>query len=326
MGNHSELTEHKTLISVIIPVYNVEEYLRTCLDSIASQTYSNLEIVLVDDGSTDKSPSICDEYQERDSRFRVIHKKNGGQSSARNEALDVATGEYISFVDGDDWLESDMYEVLINVINETGADIVACEEYNNRYGTKERKTISRNTREITVFADYDDIFSHIINSNPRLRFEIWNKLYKRDIIGETRFKTGQIYEEIYFQKIVMGRAKKVAYVDCALYNYRSLRPGSTVYSFDKKRLSKLEELDEYIRIFKERGRLDIANIYRQCAEGSVIDLYRMAVKQNKLDDDTRAVLIKKFKEYFKESGCRSVRHVVFRISPSLYDLCAAILK
>ena len=320
MGNHSELTERKTLISVIIPVYNVEEYLRTCLDSIASQTYSNLEIVLVDDGSTDKSPSICDEYQERDSRFRVIHKKNGGQSSARNEALDVATGEYISFVDSDDWLEPDMYEVLINVINETGADIVACEEYNNRYGTKERKTISRNTREITVFADYDDIFSHIINSNPRLRFEIWNKL------GETRFKTGQIYEEIYFQRLVMGRAKKVVHVDCALYNYRSLRPGSTVYSFDKKRLSKLEELDEYIGIFKERGRFDIANIYRQCAEESVIDLYRTAVKQNKLDDDTRAVLIKKFKEYFKESGCRSVRHVVFRISPSLYDLCAAILK
>ena len=127
MGNHSELTEHKTLISVIIPVYNVEEYIRTCLDSISSQTYSNLEIILVDDGSTDKSPGICDEYQERDSRFRVIHKKNGGQSSARNEALDIAKGEYVSFVDSDDWLESDMYEVLINVINETGANIVACE-------------------------------------------------------------------------------------------------------------------------------------------------------------------------------------------------------
>ena len=100
-------------ISVIVPVYNVENYLRRCVDSIINQTYKNLEIILVDDGSPDNCPVICDEYAQKDSRIKVIHKENGGLSSARNCGMDMATGEYIGFVDGDDWIESDMYKFLI---------------------------------------------------------------------------------------------------------------------------------------------------------------------------------------------------------------------
>lgn len=316
----------KPLISVIVPVYNVEDYLTKCLDSIACQTYDSFETILVDDGSTDQCPRMCDEYKERDSRFKVIHKSNGGLSTARNTALDIAKGEYVLFVDSDDWLEPNMLEVLASTATETDADIVVCEHYNNTYNTETRSTISRNTYEKKVLVDNDDIFLHILEPSPRIRFEVWNKLYKREIIGDTRFKEGQIYEDVYFQRVVLKRVKKMVHIDCALYNYLAIRPGNTVSSFDKKRLCKLKELNEYIKTFKQKGRTDIARIYQEYAAESVIDLYRTAVKNKKLDKDTRSILKREFKEYFKEDGNRSLRHVVFRISPSMYDLCAAVLK
>ncbi len=113
-------------ISVIVPIYKVEEYLHRCIDSIINQTYTNLEIILVDDGSPDNCPMICDEYAKKDSRIRVIHKKNGGLSDARNAGLEIATGEYIGFVDSDDWIHKDMYHILYKNIIEKDADIAEC--------------------------------------------------------------------------------------------------------------------------------------------------------------------------------------------------------
>ena len=104
------------MISVIVPIYNVEKYLARCVDSIVNQTYKNLEIILVDDGSPDRCPQMCDDYAEKDSRIKVIHKKNGGLSDARNAGMAVATGEYISFIDSDDWIETSMFELLLNNI------------------------------------------------------------------------------------------------------------------------------------------------------------------------------------------------------------------
>ena len=116
-------------ISVIVPVYKVEKFLDRCVESIVGQTYENLEIILVDDGSPDNCPSMCDKWAEKDSRIKVIHKENGGVSSARNAALDAATGDFIGFVDSDDWIEPDMYESLMMRIDETGKDIAVCSYY-----------------------------------------------------------------------------------------------------------------------------------------------------------------------------------------------------
>ena len=116
----------QALISVIIPVYKVEKYLDRCLESIVNQTYKNLEIILIDDGSPDNCPAICDEYAQKDSRIKVIHKANGGVSSARNKGIDVATGDYIGFVDSDDWIEPDMYETLIKNAEQYNSDISRC--------------------------------------------------------------------------------------------------------------------------------------------------------------------------------------------------------
>ena len=118
--------EKQPLISVIVPVYNVENYLPRCLDSIINQTYTNLEILLVDDGATDNSGKLCDEYAQKDNRIRVFHKENGGVSSARNMGLDNATGEYIAFVDSDDYIDKCMYEIMLNSSVQNNADIVVC--------------------------------------------------------------------------------------------------------------------------------------------------------------------------------------------------------
>lgn len=117
------------LISIIVPVYNVEKYLKECIDSVISQTYKNLEIILVDDGSTDKSGEICDEYSKKDSRIKVIHKENGGLSDARNVALDIAKGEYIGFVDSDDYVEKDMFETLYKLAEEHNTEISSISFY-----------------------------------------------------------------------------------------------------------------------------------------------------------------------------------------------------
>ena len=116
-------------ISVVVPVYNVEKYLRKCIDSIINQTYKNLEIILVDDGSPDKCGEICDEYAKKDNRVKVIHKKNAGVSSARNDGIDNATGEYIIFVDSDDWLEDNAIEIMVDKLNEYDYDCVFCNFY-----------------------------------------------------------------------------------------------------------------------------------------------------------------------------------------------------
>ena len=132
-----------TMISVIVPVYNVEPYLRKCLDSIVNQTYRDFEILIIDDGSTDGSGRICDEYAEKDSRIKVFHTENRGLSCARNLGLAEAKGEWIGFVDSDDWIEPDMYEVLIRRAEETGADVVECSHYKELDG----KTITARKRE-----------------------------------------------------------------------------------------------------------------------------------------------------------------------------------
>ena len=119
----------KSLVSVIVPIYKVEKYLNKCVDSIINQSYKNLEIILVDDGSPDKCGEICDKYAEKDSRVKVIHKENGGLSDARNAGIDIAKGDYLLFVDSDDWITSNICEVLIKNANDNLSDIIACNQY-----------------------------------------------------------------------------------------------------------------------------------------------------------------------------------------------------
>lgn len=180
------------LISVIVPVYNVEKYLARCVDSIIAQTYSNLEIILVDDGATDRSGLICDEYAQKDSRIRVIHKENGGLSDARNAGLDVANGELIGFIDSDDYIAPDMYEVLYQNLKSRNADIATCGVFNC---FPNRIIPDQNETGILVLNSYEAIRNALESSN--LPLYAWNKLYKKYLFSNVRFPVGKIYEDAF---------------------------------------------------------------------------------------------------------------------------------
>ena len=181
----------KDLISVIIPVYRVEKYLEKCIESVLKQTYTNLQIILVDDGSPDNCGKICDEYAKKDSRIEVIHKINGGLSDARNVGINRANGRYIGFVDSDDYIKEDMYEKLINLIKEYDADISIC----NLYDVIDGKEYVRNKDNgIHEYSRIDILKEILLDKN--IQSYAWNKLYKKELFDEIKYPIRKKYEDI----------------------------------------------------------------------------------------------------------------------------------
>lgn len=207
-------------VSVIIPVYNVEKYLEECIESVIKQTYKNLEIILVDDGSKDNSGYICDEYKKKDERIKVIHKPNGGLSDARNVGIDIAKGEYIAFLDSDDYIEEDMYEILVKNIEKANADISICQVY---YVYKDEK---RTTHTPNVYLEMDSCNAiKYVNMLGYFTVAAYDKLYKREIFESIRYPVGKINEDWYVICEVFDKANKVVYSSEPKYNYRK-RKGS----------------------------------------------------------------------------------------------------
>lgn len=213
------------MLSVIIPVYKVEKYLARCVDSVLGQTFSDFELILVDDGSPDKSPEICDNYAKKDSRVKVIHKENGGISSARNAGLEVCKGDYIFFIDSDDWLSDN--DVLLDFIKKAKAensDFVYA-FMNNATDTTEIE-IKCNER----FSDESLFFL----SNPYL-FSAWNKVYKRTLLQFINFVPGRVNEDVDVIPLVFCNAKKVSRLNRATYNYYQNPSSITRSKFSEKR-------------------------------------------------------------------------------------------
>ena len=207
------------MISVIVPVYNVEAYLRRCLDSILNQTCRDFELLLVDDGSTDCSGRICEEYAQKDGRIEVFHKANGGISSARNLGLNNATGDYISFIDSDDWVEPDFLEVLLRLLLANNADISQC------FYIKETSKI-RDENLPVIRTDSSEIFEgretlhNLFDKRMSFRTVLaWNKLYKRRLFESLRFPEGIIFEDEAFTHEVLYQSDKLVVNDSTLYHY-----------------------------------------------------------------------------------------------------------
>lgn len=216
------------LISVIVPVYKVEKYLDECIESIVNQTYRNLEIILVDDGSPDNCPQMCDDWAKKDERICVIHKENGGVSSARNAGLDVCKGEYIAFVDSDDWLEPDMYETMVRQIKDNC--LIVCEY------TKSNSTDADFVKELneTVYFKRTE-FSELL-SNGRINSPV-NKLYKQNQLNNIRFhKDISLGEDLLFNLEVLQSSKAdILFISEPLYHYRCEEKNtlSTKYRSDR---------------------------------------------------------------------------------------------
>ena len=231
-----------TKISVIIPVYNVENYLKECLDSITNQTLKDMEIICIDDGSTDNSPDILKEYSKKDKRIKIITKENGGQATARNLGIKESQGEYIAFVDSDDFIEPTMMEKLYTKAKDNNLDIAMCKiaTYNNQ--TEE---IKDNVwyYMLGVFRDFEkDIFNHKDTKEFTCNIAVtpYNKIYKTTLLKENNilFPEGLIFEDEKFFYDTYLRANKVSIVDEFLYYYRINRKGSTVDIEKEKPLEK----------------------------------------------------------------------------------------
>lgn len=213
------MIEKNKLISVIVPVYNVASYIRVCLDSICGQSYRNLEIILVDDGSTDASGRICDEYARRDSRIVVIHKQNGGLADARNAGLAAANGYYIGFVDSDDWIEESMYEKMYALCEEYHLDlIISCFVEEGGYCNSTRRKFT----DKFILLDKESLLNYYILNNTQcfITNAVWDRLYKRTLLCGLNFPKGRNYEDICYTTKAFLSAEKAGYIDAGLYHYR----------------------------------------------------------------------------------------------------------
>ncbi len=207
------------LISVIVPVYKVEKYIEKCVDSIISQTYDNLEIILVDDGSPDKCPHICDRYKKMDGRIKVIHKENGGLSSARNAGLDICSGEYIAFIDSDDCIAEDYIEKLYSAMETENADIALCDflytgsltDYNNEYNQLHFPRFTADGREV--------VRRYYSAENGTALVVAWGKLYRRELFRTLRYPVGRIHEDEFVFAELMLNCKKAVWIEEKLYFY-----------------------------------------------------------------------------------------------------------
>lgn len=251
-------------ISVIVPVYKVEPYLDKCISSIANQTYRNLEIILVDDGSPDSCPAMCDAWAEKDSRIRVIHKPNGGLSDARNAGMAVATGELMAFVDSDDWIAPDMYEHLYQRLTEDSSDIAAC-------GVQmiwENKTPSRMlTRDGNCVLNQEEAMRAIIEESW-LKQPVWYKLYTTALVRDVLFPKGKCHEDVFWSYQAVGKAKKVSISDHIGYYYLQ-RSGSIMgEGYSVKRLDAIEAKEQRCTYMYKRfpalSALSIKDLWLTC--------------------------------------------------------------
>lgn len=203
------------LISIIVPVYNVEQYISRCIDSLLSQSYKNLEILLIDDGSTDSSGNICDEYANKYNNVHVYHKKNGGLSSARNLGLEKINvrSRYVGFVDSDDFVHPNMYKVLYDNLIESDSDISVC-NFEKVYDDNYPLEVINNVSVVNSINLIENYFDHL-----EICTIVCNKLYKRECIDGIKFELGRIYEDQIYSPQVIYKSKKIALTDAKLYYY-----------------------------------------------------------------------------------------------------------
>lgn len=242
-----------------MPVYNVEKWLNRCVESICMQTYQNLEIILVDDGSTDSSGVLCGELGMKDRRIKVVHKLNGGLSDARNEGLQYATGEYISFIDSDDWIEPVFYEYLVQTMQEEEYDVVGCGYRKCVEGEKQVKVSI--DFEVKSYERLDAMNALIEN---RIQQVVWNKLYKRSVIDGILFEKGKYHEDEFWSYQILGRVQKYAEISYVGYNYFQRADSIMGERYSLKRLDAVEAkvfrqryLENVMPELKEVGKLNL---------------------------------------------------------------------
>lgn len=314
----------KPLVSIIVPIYRVEPYLRRCVESLRKQSYENIEIILVDDGSPDACPVICDEYAEMDDRIRVIHRENGGLSAARNTGIEAARGEYLSFVDSDDYVTEDFIESLYELLQESGAMIAQC-RFSYVHG--EKLTFEEN-HSWTIYRGESLMEQLYAREEWATYFVVaWNKLYKRELFQEIRYPAGQIHEDEATTYQLFHVGKRLAFLDRALYGYFVENTGSITAKFSRKRLDYLTAQEQRIVFFKKSGYEKLlASAYKKLCD-ACITFYFRCDEQVEEAAQLQKELQKRLRRYRKQGKSEiaklplktRVGYLIFLAEPSLYQ-------
>ena len=288
------------LISAIVPVYKVGQYLDRCVESIVNQTYRNLEIILVDDGSPDNCPAICDAWVEKDSRSKVIHKENGGLSDARNAGMAIATGELLGFVDSDDHIRSDMYQLLVERMACDNSDIAACGvEMVFEDGTPSRMLTK--TGECVLSAEEAMI---AVIEESWLKQPVWYKLYKTELVKDILFPVGKYHEDVFWSYQAVGRAARVSVFDAPCYNYVQRSDSIMGEQYSLKRLdaleAKMERIDYIQKAFPKLIALAKRDLWGACMY-SMQMLLRYGTPQDQKEG--RKMIDNALKRYPIQLGC-----------------------
>lgn len=236
------------LVSVIVPIYNVEDYLARCVDSIIGQSYKNLEIILVDDGSTDNSRLLVDQYKEKDSRIISVHKNNGGLSSARNEGLKIANGYYVCFIDSDDFISDHFIENLYTVIIVNNCDIAFCNyfSFSNENEIRYSNHISNH-----VYNNRKEIMNNFFNKNCGYSVVAWNKLYKKSLFNDINYPEELIYEDEATTYKLFYKSNKIVFHDEVLYFYFQRAESITNSNLKAKNISVIDRLSEIVQFYNQ---------------------------------------------------------------------------
>lgn len=321
--NRKEITfVEKPLVSIVVPIYNVERYLQKCIDSIMGQTYENLEIILVNDGTLDNSLEICEKNQKLDSRIKVISQENGGLSKARNTGIKNSTGEYICFVDSDDFIDKDYVARLLNGALENGAEICACGFHYVNEKNKILKTKQKENKIYTSIESVKDMLTGVQNTEVM----VWNKIYKMSLFTDNNilFPVGKINEDNFIMYKLYDKANKVTLIEDNLYYYLQ-RNTSIMGKFNKKRLDILEALEQTKEYFKNRNLEEELNCYEVLIQLSLINLmirnnYYGIEKQNLIDN-----IIENKDKYLKNNYINTKNRLLIKILEKDISLYSKII-
>lgn len=300
-------------VSIIVPVYNVEKYLNACVESIVKQTYADLEIILVDDGSTDNSGRLCDQWMEEDDRIVVIHKKNGGLSDARNVGLDSAAGDWIMFVDSDDFVHQDMVKISLEIAEKNNSDLVAfdCLKVNDECDSVQADIYELGEENYTGKGLLREF---VINEKGSM--VAWNKLYRKELWETLRYPVGKIHEDEFVITDILEAVKRATVINEKLYYYRQ-REGSIIDT--KNRKAEYDALEAFdLRCRKLHGNKELYQLTLNRYLCQLIKIYFLESKSE------RKILLNRFREKLKISlkyTCwkTNILFILFSVTPMVYS-------
>lgn len=312
-------------ISIIVAVFNSEKYLPRCIESILAQTFTNYELILVNDGSTDNSGEVCDNYAGLDNRVKVIHKENGGTASSRNAGVDIAKGKYIGFVDNDDYINQFMFETLYSHAIKHSADIVVC-DFLDVDGSTSINTKTSYSNYNVVNLNNIEALNYIYTTEGVKFIVVWNKLYKRNLFKNIKYEVGKLHEDETVAHKLLYECEKITYLKTELYYYVNRKGSITNLPYNIRRFDGVYTLNDRVDFFRNKNELDL----HQKALKHYLQVFFYnynTAKENLKDIDKE---LKKLKRTFDKNFISLLKHkgydigqkfyfVLFRISPSLYE-------